>query len=271
MYRFLKLAVITALSLCVAQGIAYADQGGIPHNPHEAKHTTTIGVTNEDGLTGTFDTSTVGSWDEITGENGQLQFVYDFYDPNGYDIIANDGTTVLGTIFSLNYVGEPDPQVIVNFSVRAGAKASTFSFLSGIDVVPQLTNPLAKASASLTLTDNSVPANGAYVTGSFGNKAYRASYNNGTVFSDLVNSFSILGGSQTNSENYPLDGISFMPVPGTVTHMEAEYRFVLKAYDSASGTSNFVMIPNEVPEPGSVAALATGMTALLGVALKRKK
>lgn len=271
MNRFLKVALIAAFGLCIAQASALAQEGGSPSNPFECKPAVAIGVTNEDGLTGTFDTSVLGTWDQIIGENGQTQYVYDFYDPNGYNIIANDATTILGTVFSLNYVGEPDPQVIVNFSIRAGSKAATYSFTSAIDVSPQITNPLARASASLTLTDNSVPANGAYVTGAFGNKVYRASYNNGTVFKDLVDSFSIAAGSKTNDENYPLDGTTFVPVPGTVTHMEAEYRFVLKAFDSASGTSSFVMIPNEVPEPGSMAAIATGMTALFGMALKRRK
>lgn len=267
----MKFFIVAVLLFTVFALPAWGDAGGIPHNPHDAVHTCAIGVTNEDGKSGTFDTSTNGSWAETIGEDGQLHFTYDFYSETGYDILSTDGTgTVLGTIYSLNYDGKPDPQVIVNFSCKAGATDSTFSFITSIGVIPTITDPIAKASASLTLTDNSVPSNGAYANGYFGGDCYQARYNNGTVFTSLVSGFGIDSGSQTASENDPFDGSSYRTVFGTVTQMEAEYKFTLKKYDSASGTSNFVMLPT-VPEPSSMLGLGSALIGLIGFGLRKRR
>lgn len=266
----MRIGLAALLVLAVLAIPAFADQGGIPHDPHKAEHTCVVGLTNSDGLSGVFDTATVGTWEQEVGEDGQVHFIYSFSDTEGYDILAGDGTTVIGTVYSLNYDAKPDPQVILNFSCKAGSADTTFSFKSAVDVIPQLVNPMARASASLTLTDNSVPSNGAYATGLFGGKVYQARYNTTSVFTSLVDGFSVPAGSLTMSENYPLDGISYTSIAGTVTQMEAEYKFVLKRYDSASGTSNFVILPN-VPEPSSILALATAMCGLVGFVVRKRK
>lgn len=261
------LAILVLVALTMP---AWGDAGGIPDDPHHTRFSCALGLTNADGLRGTFDTSNVGTWMPMTGEDGQQHIVYSFSDVNGYDIIANDGLTVIGTIYSLGYDAKPDPQVILNFSCKAGAADTTFSFKTGTDVTAQVVDPVARASASLTLTDNSVPSNGAYATGNFGGKVYQATYNTTSVFTSLVNSFSVNAGSTTASDNDPLDGISYRPVAGSITRMDAEYNFVLKKFDSASGTSNYVMLAS-VPEPSSILALAMGMCGLIGFAVRKRR
>ena len=266
----MRVFIVAVLLLAVFAFPAWGDVGGIPHNPHDAEHTTVVGLTTEDGYSGAFDTSTNGTWEEVTGEDGQLHWMYDFYDPDGYDIVANDGSgTVIGEIISLNYDGKPDPQVQLGFSCRARASNTTFSFKSSIGVVPQITNAIARATASVTLTDSS--ENGAFITGLFGGKAYQARYNTSSVFTSLVSSFTVTGGGTTMSENDPVDGVSYRPVAGTITQMEAEYNFILKAWDSASGTSNFIMLGEPVPEPSSMLALASGMIGLIGFGVRKRR
>ncbi|MEN6520603.1 MAG: PEP-CTERM sorting domain-containing protein [Armatimonadota bacterium] len=238
--------------------------------PKDTASTFVIDIMNTNGQLGTFNTATIGTWENVIGENGNPRTTYSFTSANGYDVLSTDGNTVLGTIYSLNFEGEEDPQVIVNFSCKAGSADTTFSFKNTTDVVPTITNPIARASASLTLTDNSVPTNGSYATGAFDGSCYQARYNNGTVFTNLVDGFSITGGSLTSSNNDPVDGVSYRQVSGTVTQMEAEYRFTLKKYDSASGTSNFVMLPS-VPEPSSMLGLGSALIGLIGFGLKKRK
>lgn len=266
----MRIGVVVLLLLCAITMPAWGIEGGIPADPHHTKFSCTLGLTNENGLTGTFDTACIGSWDVVLGEDGQQHIAYSFSSTDGYDILATDGVTVLGTIYQLGFDAKPDPQVVLNFACKAGAADTTFSFTTGTDVLPTLTNPLARASASLTLTDNSVPANGVYANGAFGGKVYEATYNTTGVFTTLVNGFGLAGGSNTASENDPLDGISYRLVSGTVTRMDAEYRFVLKKYDSASGTSNYVMLAN-VPEPSSVLAFATGLIGIVGLIVRKRQ
>jgi len=266
----MKLCIAAVFFLSVLVMPAWA-QGGLPHDPSDAIHTVAVGLTNSDGLSGTFDTSTIGTWDEGLGEDGQLHFYYDFASEAGYDVLALDNLTVIGTIYSLNYEAKPEPQVILNFSCKAGRANTTFSYKSAVSVIPPLTNASARASASMTLTDNSVPTNGVFANGNYSGKVYQARYNTTSVFTNLVSSFSGPSGSPISTENDPLDGISYRAIPGTITEMEAEYNFVLQAYDSASGTSNYVILGTPVPEPSSMLALATAMIGLIGFGVKRRR
>jgi len=146
-----------------------------------------------------------------------------------------------------------DPEVGIEFGVRAGTSATTYSIASDIVTFDALINPTAEASAGITLTDRN--GNGAAITGLFaGGKVHQARYNSSSVYANLVSGFSTSSGTNTGYEEKGADVIS-----GNVSSIESEFYFTLSAKDSASGTSTLVV----VPEPATVAILAIGVLSLV--------
>jgi hypothetical protein len=170
---------------------------------------------------------------------------------------SSDETPILdGFIDTFKLTMDADPEVGIEFGVRAGSVATTFSILSEVVNFGALVNPVAFASAGVTLTDRS-PA-GATIVGLFQDgKIHQARYNGTTVFANLANGFTIANGTQTNSEAQPPSGSQ--TIGDTLTSIESEFYFTLSARDSASGTSTFVV----VPEPTTMALLALGGLGLL--------
>ncbi|MGA2172549.1 MAG: PEP-CTERM sorting domain-containing protein [Sedimentisphaerales bacterium] len=163
-------------------------------------------------------------------------------------------------IESLTLTSNGDPEVGIEFGVRAGSSTTTFSILSDVISFDPLVNPTAYASAGVTLTDRT-PTPGATITGLFDGKTHQARYNGSIVFANLVDGFSIGSGTLTASEDKPLSGSQV--ISGTLTSIESEFSFKLSARDSASGTSTFEIIPAVVPEPATVGLLGLGTLSLL--------
>jgi hypothetical protein len=195
----------------------------------------TVTATNEAGS----DVAILGGDASLDGSTGNYVWVLDSEVP-----------ILDGAIETLKLTVAEDPEVGVEFGVRAGNSAMTFSFFDVI-TFDSLVNPTAEASAAITLTDRG--GGGATITGLFGGKTHEATYNGSTVFADLVSGFSG-GGSSTASETTGSGSIS-----GTVSSIEAEFYFTLSAKDAASGTSTFEV----TPEPATVALLGLGGLALL--------
>lgn len=155
-----------------------------------------------------------------------------------------------GAIESLKLTVAEDPEVGVEFGVRAGNSPMTFSFFDVLSV--SVVNPTGEASAAVTLTDRG--GGGATITGLFGGKTHRATYNSGaTVFADLVSGFSGSGSSTAT------EATGSVSISGTLLGIESEFYFTLSAKDAASGTSTFSV----TPEPATVALLGLGGLALL--------
>lgn len=156
-----------------------------------------------------------------------------------------------------------DPEVGVEFGMRAGSTATTYNITSEVVVFDTLVNPRAYASAGITLTDRvsgQGAAPGATIIGLFDDgKTHQARYNGSSVFADLVDGFSIAGGTLTKEEN---KGTKDFPetILGAVWSIESEFWFTLSAKDSASGTSTFVV---EIPEPATICLI--GIAALVFV------
>lgn len=166
-------------------------------------------------------------------------------------VLGSEVPILDGAIESLKLTVADDPESGVEFGVRAGNSAMTYSFFDSITFA-SLVNPIGEASAAITLTDRG--GGGATITGLFGGKTHQATYNSGsTVFADLVSGFSG-GGSSTASET-----TGSVTISGTLLGIESEFHFTLSAKDAASGTSTFTV----TPEPATVALLGLGGLALL--------
>lgn len=173
---------------------------------------------------------------------------------------ASDGFIELGEVARLDQafltiVG--DPQIALGFAITAGAADTTVTISSAVLSFDPLVNPDGAASAGVTLTEagDNPPANLVGLAGDLGS-AYAAYYNTppGTVFAEFVTSLTT---DTTTSESGSTGG--WVLIPDTVSSMQAQYSFTLSAGDLASGTSNFLI----VPEPAGLAMLALGAVALL--------
>jgi hypothetical protein len=144
-----------------------------------------------------------------------------------------------------------DPEVSIEFAARAGSEATSFHFVVNPVNFDPITNPDAYASGGVTLTDRT--PSGAVLTGLFGSKIFRASYNNNTlVYADLVNGKTVSGGKTVYTGEDVEGGII-----GTVTNINIEASFLLSAFDNASGTATFVV----TPEPATMTILGLGVLA----------
>lgn len=165
----------------------------------------------------------------------------------------------LGTIMALGLEVDTDPEVKLNFVAQALDTDATFTVLSSTVTFAPLTNPLAYATAAITLTDGD--GNGASLTGQFdGGKAYEARYNSpATVWAGLLGSLTTPSDmSSVDVGRRPSSGNEV--IPDTVSSIQSEFKFTLSANDQASGTSRFQVL---VPEPATLALLTMGGLAIL--------
>jgi adhesin/invasin len=143
----------------------------------------------------------------------------------------------LATVSSLELEPGVDPSVALSFVVLAGSATTTF-MLTAAPIAVGATNPWASATASLSATDNN--SDGVTLTGlQAGGHAYDARYNSGaTVWTGLLGSLSAgAGGTPSATDQRPASG--WEQIPATVTDIDAQWRFSLTAFDSASGSATF--------------------------------
>lgn len=180
---------------------------------------------------------------------------------------AWDGTVVAtlnpegGPGSSVEYV--EDPIVNLNFSVAAGSSATTFMIGSALLTFPTINPAVGRASAAFSVTD--VDGSGVTLTGLAGNSGSNGYVGavNGTAgpvppganqFAEFIPGVAAGPfGSNTGNDNFPAIGYSPIGVP--VSSMSSFISFRLTAFDLASGTSTFEVIP----EPASLLLLVVGV------------
>ncbi len=172
------------------------------------------------------------------------------------EIEFSDGGVSLGKLEQFSISIKQDPQVSLGFVVTAGQVNTSYSFSSGPLTFDPIVNPDAKATAQISVQDNSgdgVTLNGKFADG----ESYQARYNDTpVVWAKLINSVSSSDsyGGERKTESKPLSG-GMEVINDTLTSIETQYNFTLTANDQASGTSNFIVIP----EPATIALLGLGV------------
>lgn len=239
-------AVVCALALAV--GVAKAD---LPEIMFEVTAevgplSVTVPIYTE---WGDYDPET-GTWSWELSE--AMEFWYD--------------TTFLGVLNEMSATVVADPEVNLNFAVQSGSAATEFYIASQELTFDTMYNAEGRASAAYSLTDfdgNSAALTGIGATGG----AYLAQYNgwagnpagpDGTTFAEGIYSMSA-GFLETVTADFQEPASGFASIPDPVDSMSALVSFELSAYDQASGTSIFVI----VPEPCALALLGLGSLALL--------
>ncbi len=204
------------------------------------------------------DTGETGTW--TPPDNGQWNG--DNYSWSTDETISITGNTTGKVLATLNPDGDTwgysyfsDPQVTLNFAVQAGGANTVVMIGSALLSFPTISNAQAQASAAFSLTDTN--GTGATLTGlAPGGGAYLADYNGfapgGTHFASSIPAMAVGAFGTTNaSDNVPAVGYTAI---GAASDMSSLVHFSLSAFDLASGTSTFVIIP----EPASLALLGLG-------------
>ncbi len=191
----------------------------------------------------------------VGGESGSFLASIDdgYFDDQGnfywtleaaVDIYSDNGV-MLATLSTASLIVIADPIISMNFNVQASSQNTIFSVTSGLLSFPEISSPIGTASAGVTVTD--LNGDGATLSpdgGSIYSSQYNGDWPNGTPFADLLANPVSAGANQTNadSDEYPGGG-GFVSIGEPVQSMSAAWTFTLSAFDVASGTSTFFIVP----------------------------
>ena len=190
-------------------------------------------------------------WEDVYANPDTRYYYWTGADPLEYDLGGGNIATI-----QLSIAVKADPLIELGFSVAAGNNATSFSFSSEVMTIEPLINAVGTAAASVNLSGFSD-----IMWGSFP-ECYKALYNGSTVFADLIPT----GAGMT----WPGDSdfLASVPIAGEVSSMQTKWQFILSGGGSASGSSQFEITGDVIPEPATMILLGLGGLALLR---KRKR
>ncbi|MFH1749186.1 MAG: hypothetical protein ABIG44_19315 [Planctomycetota bacterium] len=203
----------------------------------------------------------------VTQEDGTWDGDTFTWQLDGIVEITDEYGTVVGILGSDNpdeptfVVFHNDPQVNLGFAMQAGSMDTTFTIRSALLEFDTILNAQGQASVGVNVSD--VMGDGATMVGAGpDDRVYLAQYNqfvpNGTTFATLIDGVTVTEPFDTVSVD---DETGWQPITGAVDNMSSQIMLTLSAFDMASGTSNFEIIP----EPASLLML------VFGVALARRR
>ena len=201
---------------------------------------------------GSFQTSIDIGFDQLTKTADGYAFTgggWEWYDNSGLG-------DLLGGVDSLNMSIKTDATrsggaqtVTLDFSFAAGFMNSSFTVNANPLVFSPIANVTGVASAALTVQDRF--NDGATITPN-GAGAYSAIYDGSNTFADLFSSgVSSTGGASFSDQT---NGGASSPVAPSVSEISAKWDFTISAFDAATGTSVFTVVPS----PASAALLGLG-------------
>lgn len=182
-------------------------------------------------------------WDEVLANPDE---VYTWWMVNPLAVAAeNNPTEILAILDGISITIKADPVIELGFAVTAGDYDTAFSFSSPMLTFDPMVNPEARALASVTVGPDDT------LIGAYNYEAYRSLYNDTIVFADLLDTpVGWPGGNEATG---------WQQIFGTVSSMQAKWRFTVTAEGIASGTSYYEIIP----EPATLLLLGLGSLALL--------
>lgn len=243
-------ALVGAAALSGSASVSLADVCGPGADPNQVL----LAISANNGQnTGTFEvTQGMGQCDSEPGV-GEFWF-WSFFSQTD-PIVLSGGGQDIGHVTGLAASIMADPVVSVVYGVQAGVLPTSFNISSSASFAA-MTNPTGVAIASNTLTDT--VGNGGTLTGGFGGKSFRASYNGTFVFHDSEENLSVGAFGSTQSTDPDFSGV----ITGSVTSATATFDFALSARDISGGTGVFQV----VPEPATL-----GLLGLAGLMMLRRR